>query len=174
MSKEKKAEVIGSLQQFLEKCSVGILTDYRGISALEMTNLRRTLRGSGVDYKVVKNTMARFAAERAGRQQLASLFSGPVAVAFGYGDITATTKLLADYIQNSKSNLTITGGFVRGRLLTAEDVIAISKLPSREVLLARVVAGIASPISTLLSYLNAPVQGMLGVLQARIKQLEGG
>jgi len=174
VSKEKKAEVIGSLQQFLSKCSIGILTDYRGLSARDMTSLRRTLRESGVDYRVVKNTLARLAAERAGREELVSLFDGPVAIAFGYGDITGLTKLLADYIQNSKTSLTIKGGFMGGRLLTAEDVVSMSKLPSREVLLARVVGGIGSPIFTLVSCLATPLQGMVGMLQARIKQLEGG
>ncbi len=174
MSREKKAEVIQSLQQLLEKCTVGILTDYRGLPAKEMESLRRTLRGSGVDYRVVKNTMARFAAKGAGREELAGLFSGPVAVAFGYGDITESTRLLADYIQSSKINLTITGGFMEGRRLTAEDVMAISKLPTKDVLLAKVVGGLASPIYNLAGCLAAPMRGMLGVLQARIAQLEGG
>ncbi len=174
MSREKKAQVIDSLQQLFSKCSIGILTDYRGLSVLEMTRLRRKLRDSGVDYKVVKNTLARLAAQRGGRGELADIFAGPIAIAFGYGDIVEPAKLLADYIQESKTDLTIKGGFLGGRLLTVEEVTTLPKLPSREVLLARVVGGVQSPISALVSRLAAPLQGMVGLLQARIQQLEGG
>jgi len=174
MSKKKKAQVIDSLQQFFAKCSIGILTDYRGLSAQEMTGLRRTLRELGVDYKVVKNTLARFAAQRAGREEMVSLFDGPVAIAWGYGDITELAKLLAGYIRASKTTLAIKGGFLPDRLLTAEEVRSIATLPPREVMLAKVVAGVQSPISALISHLTAPIQGVIGVLQSRIQQLEGG
>ncbi len=174
MFRGKKAQVIDGLQQFLSKCTIGILTDYRGLSAPEMTSLRRTLRQSGVDYRVVKNTLARFAAQRAGREELVHLFDGPVAIAFGYGDITEPTKVLADYIRDSKISLTIKGGFLPDRPLTSEEVETLSKLPPREVLLAMVVGGVQRPISALVGCLTAPIQGIMGVLQARMKQLEGG
>ncbi|GAI50793.1 unnamed protein product, partial [marine sediment metagenome] len=102
MSREKKAQIIDSLQEVFSRCSIGVLTDYRGLSAPEMTNLRRRLRESGIEYKVVKNTLARFAAERAGKEELLSFFEGPVAIAFGYGDITEPARALANYIETSK------------------------------------------------------------------------
>ena len=172
--RKKKVEVVDSLKELFLKCNVGILTDYRGLSAQDMTRLRRKLRQSAVEYKVVKNTLARFAAQRAGREELVSLFDGPVAVAFGYGDVTEPARLLDEYIRDSKTSLAIRGGFLRDRLLTREEVEAISRLPSREVLLARVVGGIQSPISALLTCLTAPIRGVMGILQARIQQLEGG
>jgi large subunit ribosomal protein L10 len=174
MSREKKAKVIDSLEQVFPRCSIGILTDYRGLSAAEMTSLRRRLRESGIEYRVVKNTLARLAAQRVGREELAGLFEGPVAIAFGYGDITQPARALAGYIQTSKSVMSIKGGFLPSRLLTAEDVITLSTLPSKEVLIARVLAGLQRPISALLSYLNTPMSGVIGLLQARMKQLEGG
>ena len=94
MSREKKAQIIDSLQEVFSRCSIGVLTDYRGLSASEMTDLRRRLRESGIEYKVVKNTLARFAAQRAGKEELLSFFEGPVAIAFGYGDITEPAKIL--------------------------------------------------------------------------------
>jgi len=174
VSREKKAEVVDTLQQLLSKCNIGILTDYRGLSVLEMTRLRRRLREGGVDYRVVKNTLARLAAKRGGREELVGVFSGPIAIAFGYGDIVEPAKLLGGYIQESKSSLSIKGGFLSDRLLTSEEVTTLSTLPPREVLLARVVGGMQSPISALVSRLATPIQGMLGVLQARSQQLEGG
>jgi len=173
-SKEKKAQIIDSLQQVISRCSIGVLTDYRGLTAAEMTDLRRRLRESAIEYKVVKNTLARFAAERAGKEELVSFFEGPVAIAFGYGDITEPARLLTNYIETSKVSMSIKGGFLPDRLLTAEDITTLSALPSREILLARVVGGVQSPFSALVIYLAAPVTGIIGALQSRIQQMEGG
>jgi large subunit ribosomal protein L10 len=173
-NKEKKAQIIDSLQQVFSRCSIGVLTDYRGLSAAAMTDLRRRLRESGVEYRVVKNTLARFAAERAGKEELISFFEGPVAIAFGYGDITEPARVLAGYIETSKVSMSIKGGFLPDRLLTSEDITTLSALPSREILLAMVVGGVQSPISALVGYLAAPVTGIIGALQSRIQQLEGG
>ncbi len=172
-TKEKKAQVIDSLQDVFSRCSVGVLTDYRGLTAAEMTELRRQLREAGIEYRVVKNTLARFAAERAGKDELAGFFEGPVAIAFGYGDITEPAKALAAYMQATKIEIAIKGGFLAERLLSSADVDILSKLPSREILLAKVVGGIQSPISALVSRLAAPMTGLVVVLQSRIKQLEG-
>ena len=172
-TRERKAEIIDQLQELFSKCSVGILTDYRGLSTLEMTVLRRRLRESGIDYRVVKNTLARFAAERAGKENLPSLFEGPVAIASGYGEITELARILADYIRTSKISLGIKGGFLEDKLLTAEDIMTLATLPSREVLLAKIVGGVQSPIYALLNCFTTPLRGLMGVLQARIQQLEG-
>jgi len=174
MPTEKKAKVIDNLEQLFSRCSIGILTDYRGLSAFEMTELRRRLRGAGIDYKVVKNTLARIAAQRAGREELASLFDGPVAIVFGYGDMTEPARVLADYIQATKSAMSIKGGFLPERLLTLDEVTTLSTLPSREALIAMVLAEVQKPMVALVAYLGAPMQGVIGALQARIQQLEGG
>ena len=173
MSKQKKAQTIDRLQEAFSKCSVGILTNYRGLSTPEITILRRRLRESGVEYKVVKNTLARFAAQRVGRDDLVSSFEGPVAIAFGYGDITEPAKILVDYIRTSKESLGIKGGFLGNRLLTKENVITLSTLPPRKQLIARVVGRMQSPISALVGCLVTPIKQITGVLQARIQQLEG-
>ncbi len=172
MPREKKVQIIDRLQEVFSKCSVGILTDYRGLSVPEITDLRYRLKESGIEYQVVKNTLARFAAERAGKDELASLFMGPVAVALGYGDITEPARVLADYIGTSKTSLSVKGGFLGDSLLTVEDVMTLSALPSREVLLAKVMGGMQIPVLALLGYLTTPIQGLIGMLQARIQQLE--
>ncbi len=173
MSREKKTQIIDVLQEIFSKCRVGILTDYRGLLTSEMTTLRRRLQESGSEYKVVKNTLARLAAARAGKNNLVNSFDGPTAIAFSYGDITAPAKVLAGYIRDSKASLSIKGGFLGDRLLTSEEVMTLSILPSREILLARVLGQMKSPVSALLSCLTTPMRGIIGVLQARIKQLEG-
>jgi len=128
----------------------------------------------GIDYRVVKNTLARFAAQRSGREELAGYFEGPVAIAFGYGDITEPAKALATYIEESKASMTIKGGFLADRLLTKEEIITLSALPSKEVLLAMVVGGVQGPLAALVGQLAAPMTGLIAGLQARIQQLEGG
>jgi large subunit ribosomal protein L10 len=132
------------------------------------------LRDSGITYRVVKNTLARFAAERAGKSDLVGSFEGPVAVAFGYGDIVEPARLLADYIRNSKTSLSIKGGFSGDKVFSSGDVETLATLPPMEILLGKVLAGMQSPIFALMSCLMSPVRGFIGVLQARVKQLEGG
>ncbi len=172
-SREKKTQLIDSLEEAFHKCSIGILTDYRGLATPAMTALRRRLQQSGSEYKVIKNTLARFAAERMDMDDLAGAFEGPIAIAFGYGDdVTVPAKVLVDYIRNSRAAVTVKGGFLGDRLLTSEEVRTLATLPSREIMLARVLGQIQSPVASLLSCLSAPMRGMLGVLQARIKQLE--
>lgn len=172
MSREKKAQIIDRLQEIFSTCNIGILTDYRGLSAPEMTELRRSLRELGIEYKVIKNTLARFAVERAGRNDLVSFFEGPTAIAFSYGNITEPARALADYIRTSKVTMDIKGGFLSDRLLTARDVMTLAILPPREVLLAKIIGGMQTPTIRLLSCLVTPVRGFIHVLQARIKQLE--
>ena len=173
MSREKKAQIIDLLQDTFSRCKIAIFTDYRGLATSEMTALRRRLQESGSEYRVVKNTLARFAATRAGKDDLVSSIEGPIAIAFGYDDITKPAKVLASYIRDSKSSLSIKGGFLGDRILTSEDVKTLSTLPSREVLLARVLGQMKSPISTLVSCLTSPIRGIMGVLQAKIQQGEG-
>jgi len=172
MSREKKAQIIDRLQEVFSRCSVGILTDYRGLSTAELDELRRKLRESAIEYKVVKNTLAQFAAKRVGMSELAGSFEGPMAIAFGYGEITQPAKVLAEYIRAAKSTLNIKGGFLGDRVMTSGDVETLAKLPSREVLISQVMAGIQSPISGLVNVLAGPIRGVMGVLQARIQQLE--
>ena len=173
MSREKKTEIIDRFKDAFSRCSIGILTDYRGLSNSEITTLRRRLGNSSVEYRVVKNTLARFAAERAGKANLADSFVGPVAIALGYGDVTEPARILADYISTSKSALTIKGGFLGDRVLTSEEVSTLARLPSREILLAKLLGGMQGPIAGLVNCLSAPIAGVARVLQARIKQMEG-
>jgi large subunit ribosomal protein L10 len=171
--KAEKAQVIDELEEEFAKCNVGILIDYRGLPTPEMNTLRRKLQESGNKYRVVKNTLARFAADKTGKKELVGSLKGPMAIAFGYSDISGTARVLTDYIRDSKVTLNITGGFLGNRLLTAADVETLATLPSREVLLARVLGQMNAPITTLASALASPIRGFVTVLQGRIKQMEG-
>ena len=174
MPTEKKTKAVDNMEQLFSRCTIGIMTDYRGLSAAEMNELRRRLREAGVEYRVVKNTLARIAAQKVGREELTSFFDGPVAIAFGYGDILEPARVLAGYIQDTRSVMSIKGGFVPEKLLTSDEVMTLSAIPSTEALIARMIAEVQRPIVALVSCLSAPMQGLTGVLKARIQQLEGG
>jgi len=173
MSREKKAEIIDSLEETFSRCTSAIFTDYRGLTTPEVTALRRRLQETGGEYRIVKNTLARSAAERAGMEDWDKAFEGPVAIAFGYDEITEPARIVANYIRETRLELGIKGGFLGERLLSMAEVTTLSTLPSREVLLARVLGQINSPITSLASVLVSPIRGLIGVLQAQIKQVEG-
>ena len=173
MPTQKKVDIVENLQEMFTGCNIGILTDYRGLTTTELNDLRRKLGEEDIKYRVVKNSLAQIALRNAGKKELAEMVSGPIAVAFGYGEIPETAKTLTEYITASKSTLAIKGGYFGDTVLSANDVSALAILPSKEVLIAQVLAGMQSPITGLVNVLAGPIRNVMGVLQARITQLEG-
>jgi large subunit ribosomal protein L10 len=172
MPKEKKVKIVEGLEESFSKCTIGIMTDYRGMTTTDLNALRRKLREAKVEYKVVKNTLALIAAKNAHLGHTSDSFNGPMAVAFGYGEMSDAARALTDFIRNSKSPMKIRGGFLTDRVLTANEIDYLAKLPSRNVLISQVMAGIQSPITGLVNVLAAPMRGVMQVLQGRIKQME--
>jgi large subunit ribosomal protein L10 len=173
MPTEKKQKVVKSLETVFSKATIGVVTDYRGLKTSELNDLRRKLKENNAEYKVVKNSLAQIAAKNTGLGYLDNTFKGPVGVAFGYGDATKTVKTIADYLRVSKSSLTMKWGFMEERVLTGKELDTLAKLPSREVLLARVIGGMQAPIYGIVNVLAAPLRGLAQVLQARVQQMEG-
>jgi len=172
MPTEKKVKAVAALQEVFAKTNIGVLTDYRGLKTSELNEMRRKLREAKIDYKVVKNSLAEIAAAKAGLSHLAGMFKNPMAVAFGYGDPAQTMKAIADYVRVSKITLNIKAGFLPDSILTTQELEILSKLPSREVLLARILGGMQSPIYGIVNVLAGPMRGLAQVLQGRINQLE--
>ncbi len=174
MLKEKKEQMIDELAGSLSRCTIAVATDYRGLTAKEMVQLRRRLTDVGIEYRVIKNTLTRFAAEKAGKSQLEALLTGPVAIAFGYDDVVKPAKILREHIRSASSVLQIKGGIMGDRLLTAVDIANLATMPTRDVLIARLVGQLQAPLQGLHNVLSAPLRGLLNVMQARIRQVEGG
>ena len=174
MLRERKEQIINELADSLSRCTIVIATDYRGLSVREMVQLRRRLTDLGVDYRVVKNTLTRFAAERADKKQLETLLSGPLAIAFGYDDVVKPARALSEHIRSLGSVLQIKGGLLGDRLLNPEEISALAAIPSRDVLISQLMGQLRVPLQILHNVLNAPLQGFLNVIQARIQQVEGG
>lgn len=111
-----------------------VVVDARGLTVEQDTVLRRELRGSEVEYKVIKNSILRRAAEKAGLEALASVFVGPSAVAFSNEDVIAPAKILNDFSKNAEA-LEIKGGAIEGAVASKEEILALATLPNREGLL---------------------------------------
>lgn len=155
---EEKQKVVEDIKQKFQGSSGVVLADYRGLTVAQVTNLRVQLREAGVEYRVLKNTMVRRAADEIGIQGLEQYLEGPTALAFS-ADPVAPAKILSEFIKKNK-NLTIKAGVLEGTVIGPEKIKDLANLPSREVLLAQVLAG-----------MQGPLQGMVNVLQGPIRKL---
>ena len=171
MLREEKTRIVEELADTLSHSAIIISTSYQGLTAKQMTDLRRVLVSSGVEYRVIKNTLARLAAQKAGRDQVMDIIEGPTALAFGCDDVTTPAKLLDKHSKSQELGIQIKGGILGERVLDASEVSGLANLPSREVLIAQVVTGLQSPIRNLHNVLASPLQGLCFVLQARIQKL---
>ncbi len=169
----KEAEV-AELQELVSRATISISTQYRGMSVAEMTALRRRLREAGVEVRVVKNTLLKLAAERAGLPKIAELGMGPTAIIFGTGDVTKSAKSVQDYIRTARTSLTVQSAYMDGEIMAAAALGDIASLPSKEQLLVNFMGGLRSPIATFAGLMSGTIQKFAGLIDSRAKQLEGG
>jgi large subunit ribosomal protein L10 len=174
MQKEEKARVVTELTERLKSADTLIVADYRGLTMPQIDTLRGRLLEHGAKFTVVKNTLTRRAAQDAGADALLTLLEGPSAIAFieAEGDMVAVAKALADSARDTKV-LAIRGGVLAGRVIGAEDVEELAKLPPLDVLRGQVLAAVIAPLNAILGLVNAPLQNLYGLLDARIEQLGG-
>jgi large subunit ribosomal protein L10 len=157
-----KVAVVDEVRDHFDSSSAAILTEYRGLKVKDLATLRRTLRTSGGDYKIYKNTLVTLAARRSGLADLEPLLEGPTAIAFVKGDAAGVAKALRDYARTNPL-LVIKGGVLGDKVIGAPETTALADLPSREVLLAQLAGAIA-----------APLQQFAGLLQALPRNLAYG
>lgn len=153
MFKDDKAKVVEEVREAYKRSTVAIVSEYRGLTVGEMTALRVDIRNSGSEIRVVKNTLAKRAAEGTDFEGLSNYLVGPTVIAFS-NDPAAPAKALSEF-EKKHSNLILKGGILNGKDLDVNGIKALAKLPSREVLLAK-----------LLGTMNGPIQNFVGVLAA--------
>ena len=163
-----KEEAVAKLQQDLSQLTLAVLTDYRGLSVSEISELRGLLRAEGMSYRVTKNTLLRLAA--AGTERFKDLdpatFTGPMALAVSTTDEVAPARVIFQYAK-AHDALEIVGGLTGdGAVLSVAEVKALATLPTREQLLAQVVGTVAAPLSGFVGVMGANVRGIVTVLQA--------
>lgn len=170
--KEQKAEQVDLLTEKLKNAKVALLTDYRGLTVTQLQDLRGKLRTGAVEFRVVKNTLARRAADAAGVKELETELEGPVAIAFGYDDLSAPSKLINDWVRATRLKLDVKGGLVEGRIFTPDQVKQLADMPSRETLLSQLAGTIQSPMAQLAGALQSPLSMLAGALESYQKKLE--
>src|SRR5437016_2153476 len=155
--------MIQELADLVGRSKGAILTDYRGFTVAEITELRKRLRETGTEYHVVKNTLFKRALQDG--EGLAPYLEGPTAIAFALKDPVAPTKVVLDFFRE-KRKASVKAGWIDGRLYNEEQLTALSKLPPREFLIAQVVGGIQAPISGLVGALQGILSNFVFTLQA--------
>ena len=155
-TKAFKSEKIDAMKAKFEKAQVAVVTEYKGYSVEEITNLRRNLQKEGGDYTVTKNTLAKIAIKGTEFEALADLCKGPVAIAFGFEDQVSPTKIVSKFIKDSKN----------GKVLSVEETKALANLPSKEELYAKMLGSINSPASGIVGSINAVMASLTRAVAA--------
>jgi large subunit ribosomal protein L10 len=162
MPTEAKRETVAELKEALASSRTLIVSEYRGLTVKEIAEIRRALRKQDVAYRVVKNRLMRIAAKDTVGEALTPLLIGPTAIAFG-NDESSTAKAVIDATRPYRL-VTITGGVLGDRSITADGVRTLASLPSREVLLATLAGRMQSPMATLAGLLTANIRNLGSVL----------
>lgn len=163
MKRAERIELANSLKEKFSKAQLAVFADYKGVKAADADNLRKKLREKGAEAKVIKNNLARKAAEDGslgeGTKEVLEGLVGPTLVAFAYEDVAATAKVVHEYSKENEA-LEVKDSVMEGKKITVQEVSDLASLPSREVLLGK-----------LLGQLNAPAQSFVGVLSALPRNL---
>ncbi|HBO84531.1 MAG: 50S ribosomal protein L10 [Deltaproteobacteria bacterium GWC2_42_11] len=143
MNKEEKASQVKDLHDRFKRAKAAFIADYRGLKVSDVTALRKSLRGATVDFKVIKNTLARIAVKGTDGESLNNFFEGTTAVAFSYGDPVMAAKVLSQFA-SEQSNFKLKAGLLGNRVIDVSVIRSLSELPSREILLGKLVGLMSS------------------------------
>lgn len=166
---ENKKAMVAQLVERLKNAQAGVLADYRGLTVEEDTNLRRKLREAGVEYTVMKNSIIRFAAREVGLEGLEDILEGPTAIATSTDDVISPAKVLNDFAKDNEA-MEIKGGFVEGNVITVDEVKQYASIPSKEVLISKMLGSLQSPIGALARTLQAIVDNEAVPGQAKAEE----
>ncbi|MEE3348691.1 MAG: 50S ribosomal protein L10 [Candidatus Gastranaerophilaceae bacterium] len=164
-TKAFKSEKIDAIKAKVEKAQVALVTEYKGYTVEEITNLRRELQKQGGDYMVTKNTLAKVAVKGTDFEPLTDLMKGPIAIAFGFEDQVSPAKIVSKFIKDTKKG-EILGAVMEGNLLSAADAKALANLPSKEELYAKMLGSINSPATGLTLGINGVMAALTRAVAA--------
>ena len=172
MRKEQKQAVVQDMTERLDRAQALILTNFSGLSVEAITALRQQIADKGYEYVVVKNTLLKLAAKGKGAEAISDKLVGPNGLGISYGDPVDLAKVLVEFAKTN-NKLEIRGGLLSGKAMSAEGVVALSKLPSREVLISTLLGAMNGVPRNLVSVLAAVPRSLLNVLKAIEAQKEG-
>jgi large subunit ribosomal protein L10 len=170
-----KVAVVDEVRERLAASDGAVLTEYRGLTVAALANLRRELAAAGGDYKVYKNTLVRLAVANGPKESIRDLLTGPTAIAFVQGDVSAVAKTLRDFAK-ANPNLVVKGGIVGDGLLSASEMTVLADLPPRQTLLAQFAGALSAPMQQLAGLLEALPRNLAYGISALLdqKRSEGG
>lgn len=163
LTKQQKAELIQQFSERLAKLNLAVLINYRGMKVKELEQLRKGLRGEGVDFKVAKNTLVKIAVQKAGLELPAEIFDKPLAIAFGYQDEVIPAKVIAKFTKDTK--LEILGGITNNQFIEPSEIKKLAALPGRAELYVQLVGTIAAPLTRFAGIFRALPGGLVSVLE---------
>lgn len=173
MNKESKKQIVAELHDKLKQAKAVFLADFRGMNVEKATQLRNDLRKAEVEYKVVKNTLLELASRETDKAVLNPHYMGPTAVALTSSDPVAAAKVLSRYAKEQQATFKLKAGVLSGKIMTVPDIQALAELPSREVLLAKLLGTIQAPTTNFVGVLAAVPGSFVRVLNAIRIQKEG-
>jgi len=166
LNKEDKQYLISELHEKMKSAKAVFLADFRGLNVTQATELRNQLRKANVEYKVVKNTLLELASRGTDKESLSSHYVGPTAIAFSYDDPVEAAKVLSKCAKDMQANFKLKAGVLTGKTISVQDIQALAELPSREVLLAKLLGTMNAPIESFVRTLAAVPQSFVRVLDA--------
>jgi len=169
MARPEKVAEVEAIAERIRGSQSMILADYTGLTVLQMTEFRRNCRAQAVDCRVVKNRLARIAADDAEMSVMKDHLKGPTAIMFGMDSQVDAAKILVDFVKNNEK-MQIKGGFVDGQYLDADQVVALSKVPSKDELIAKMMGSINSPVQGLAMVTNGVIAALTRAIDAVAKQ----
>ena len=172
MNKENKQQVVAELHDKLQKANAVFLADFRGMNVGKATELRDELRKASVEYKVVKNTLLDLASRDTDKESLQPFFKGPTAVALSYDDPVAAAKVLSRFAKEQQATFKLKAGVLTGKPISVTDIQALADLPSREVLIAKLLGTMQAPVSNFVGVLAAVPGSFVRALDAIRSQKE--
>ena len=164
-TKAFKQDKVSQIKENIDKAQVAIITEYKGYSVEEITNLRRALQKEGGDYMVTKNTLAKLAVKDTPYEVLAETFKGPIAIAFGFEDQVAPAKALSKFIKDTKKGEIIAAA-MDGKLLSADEAKALATIPSKEEIYAKMLGCVNSPATGIVGSINAVMASLTRAVAA--------
>ena len=173
MNRENKQQIVVELHDKLTRAKAVFLADFRGLSVEKATHLRNELRKSAIEYRVVKNTLLELAARDTDKTALSVHFAGPTAIALSYDDPVAAAKVLSKFAKEQNAVFKLKGGVLTGKAMSVADIQALADLPSREVLIAKMLGSMQAPSSNFVRVLAAVPGGFVRVLNAIREKKEG-
>jgi large subunit ribosomal protein L10 len=171
ISREKKEQLVSWYTDLFSRSSAAILTNYRGLTVADISQLRRKLQETRSEYHVTQNRLMKLALKEAKLPVPEELLEGPTATGFCFEEVPAVAKVLLDFSRESKV-LVIKGGLLGDRIISADEVTSLAELPPREILLAQVLGTIQGPAGGISRAVAGSIRSILYVLKARVEQLE--